>query len=164
MSDTAKQEDMITYAEAVNLVRGAIEDRATWFHLLTQEADRLGYNAEEFARKAIRDFGCLKSNKMVPTESMEEFVEQFAHKLVYNAFEMEVVSCTEDRAELHFHYCALAEAWKKLGLSPDRIDTLCQWAVEGDYGVMNNFPALEFDPALRIAAGHDHCKMVFTRK
>lgn len=163
MSD-AKKEDLIPYSEAVTLVRGAIEDRATWFYLLIKEAEKQGYNAEDFARRAIREFGCLKSSKMVSTESMEAFVKQFAHKLVYNAFQMEIVSCTEDQAELRFHYCPLVESWKKLGVSPERIDSLCEWAVEGDYGVMNNFPALEFDPALRLAAGHDYCKMVFTRK
>lgn len=164
MPDNKKLEEQITYGEAIRLMRGAIEDRATWFHLLTKEMAAAGVDPEPIARRAIREFGCLKSNRMVPTANMEEFIRQFTGGPVHEVFAMDVVECTEDQAVVQFHYCPLVEAWKKLGCPPDRVDYLCQWAVEGDYGVMSNFPDFAFNPEMRLAAGDAHCKMVFTRK
>lgn len=159
-----KRNDAIPYSEAVQLVRNAIEDRATWFDLLTKEAEAQGLDPEPLARKAIHKFGQLKSNKMVRTDNMEEFMKQFANELVTHVFEMEVVKAEEDEAEVRFHYCPLVEAWKKNGNPAERIDKLCQWASEGDYGLMANFPDFEFNPEKTLAAGHSYCKMVFTRK
>lgn len=162
MADENKE--MIAYEDAIQLVRGAIEDRATWFHLLTKQMTEAGVDAEAIARKAIREFGCLKSDKMVATDDMEYFIKQFAHKLVFNVFGMEIVEVTQDKAIVQFHKCPLVDAWKRLGCSPERVDYLCDWAVEGDYGVMKNFPSFEFTPEQRLATGAACCRMVFTRK
>lgn len=159
-----RRNDEIPYSEAVNLVRSAIEDRATWFDLLTKEAQALGLDPEPLARQAIHKFGQLRSNKMTQTDNMEEFIKQFASELVTHVFEMELVKVEENEAEVRFHYCPLVEAWKKQGNSAEQVDKLCQWACEGDYGLMANFPAFEFNPEKRLAAGDSYCRMLFTRK
>ncbi|MFM1651758.1 L-2-amino-thiazoline-4-carboxylic acid hydrolase [Brevibacillus sp. B_LB10_24] len=156
--------DVIPYNEAVRMVRNAIEDRATWFDLLTKEAVAAGVDPEPIARRAIQRFGYLKSHKMIQTESMEEFVSQFANELVSQVFEMDVKEVMGDHAVVHVHYCPLVESWKKNGNTDEQIDNLCKWAVEGDHGLMENFPDFQFTPEKRIAAGDGYCRFVFNRK
>ncbi|AJY77979.1 L-2-amino-thiazoline-4-carboxylic acid hydrolase [Paenibacillus beijingensis] len=156
--------DVIPYSEAVTMVRNAIEDRAAWFDLLTKEAEAVGAEPETIARRAIQRFGFLKSQKMIQSDNLEEFVKQFASELVANVFEMSVERVETDEAEIHLHYCPLVESWKKGGNSDEHIDTLCQWAIEGDHGLMLGFPEFEYKAEKRIAAGDGYCKFIFSRK
>lgn len=161
---TEKNNEVIPYSEAVRLVRNAIEDRAAWYDLLTKEAEAAGADPETVARRAIHTFGRLRGGKMESTESLEKFISQFANKLLTEVFEMELVKLDEEEAELRLHHCPLVESWKKSGNPPERIDALCRWAVEGDHGLMENFPEIGYDPETRIAEGAPYCKFIFSRK
>jgi len=150
--------------EVVDYVRRAIDDRASWFYLLTKEARNAGVNPEEIARKAIFQFGCMKGDKLAATAELQEFINQFASEVSKGVFQMEVKELAEDKAVLEFNYCPLVECWKRLGADSQELDRLCDWAMEGDRGVMQNFPAINMDIASRIGAGETCCRLVFTKK
>lgn len=154
--------EKLPVTEAVDHVRKAIEDRAKWFYLLLTEAKEEGYEVEEFARRAIFEFGCMKADKMTETKDMEEFINQFTADLGEEIFAMEVKELESNKAVMEFNYCPLVEAWKKLGCSAEELDYLCDWAVEGDKGMMSKFPVIELDIKTRLGAGDECCTLVFT--
>lgn len=150
--------------EVVASVRKAIEDRATWFRLLMQGTEAAGADSEKIARKAIYEFGCMKGSKMKTTDNMSEFIEQFAGTPGRDVFEMQFKEVNDNRSVLEFNYCPLVECWRRLGCEQAEMDRLCDWAMEGDRGVMSNFPAIEMEIEKRIGAGDCCCRLVFNKK
>lgn len=150
-------------SEVVEYVRKAVDDRATWFYLLTEQARAAGVDPESIARRAVFQFGCMKGAKLEPTGDIREFIDGFASEVSKGVFAMELKEIDDTRAVLEFNYCPLVEAWKRLGGSPQDLDALCDWAMEGDRGVMENFPAIIMAIASRIGAGDKCCRLVFTK-
>ena len=106
-------------SDKTELIRGAIEHRATWFALLIEEARKQGLDTS-FAHEAIRRCGAFHGNNKFPkTDDLTTFSPAFANEDVINAFEMELLENNEKHLHIDFHYCPLVAAWKKLGL-PDR--------------------------------------------
>jgi len=149
--------------ELTDAVRGCIKDRAVWFYLLLQEAKEQGSDSDEIAKKAIFKFGQMKGKKIGDAQSPREFFDGIATKNASLAFAMEEVKVEENQGTYRFHHCALCDAWRELGCSPEEVNELCLLAMEGDFGVVSNFPLdLKFNST--IADGSDYCEMVITKK
>lgn len=152
------------YGEVTTAFRAAIEDRATWFYLLLKAAEKLGADPEKVAEQAITQFGKSKGEKFGAVETPGDFVDALGSGYAEHAFDMEKVEKTEERGVLHFHYCPLVEAWKKLGCSAEEISRLCRLARYGDYGVISNFPHLQLEFKKLLADGDDVCELIITKK
>lgn len=157
-------QENFTREEVVENMRKAIGDRATWFYLLNKEVENNGMDAEKIARSAVFKFGCMKGEKLDRAEDVKSFIEGFVSDISKGIFEMELKENNYEQAVLEFNYCPLVESWKKLGCAEEELDTLCDWAMEGDRGIMENFPALKMDIQSRIGAGDKCCRLVFTKK
>jgi len=121
--------------ETVDKVRGAIKDRAIWFGLLFRAFEQeLGREETvKIARKAIRAFGHYKGGLDGKRLTAEEMMERFEASGGARIFGAEI---RVDGAwvENRVGYCALADAWKELGLPDEDVDLFCDIAMEGDRG------------------------------
>lgn len=143
-----------------DLLRGAIEHRATWFALLIEEAQKQGLDGYAFAHEAIRRCGRFHGdNKYTKTEDLQAFSKEFANEDVVNVFEMEVLENDGKKLSIDFHYCPLVAAWKKLGLPEEDMPELCDIAMDGDRGIIETFPKFSFELGKTIAKGDDVCEI-----
>ena len=148
--------------KTVQYLREAIADRAIWFYLLIEELKKEEYPAEKIARRAIFNFGCLKAEKMKDTNELKTFIGEFTASPGQEVFAMEVKELDSQRAVLEFQHCPLVKAWQDLGCTVEETDYLCEWAVEGDYGVISQFPDFDLDIESRIGAGAKCCRLIIT--
>lgn len=156
-------EKMYTQKEFTDAFRAAIEDRARWFYLLLKYAKEQGADTKKMAEKAITEFGKMKGKAIGKAETAKDFAYAIYSGPAKDAFAMNAVKLDDDESIIEFKYCALVEAWKKLGCSSDEVAELCRLARYGDYGMASCFPniALKFDKLL--SEGQDCCKMVITK-
>jgi hypothetical protein len=149
---------------AVTDMRAAIEHRATWFCLLLDEAEKAGLAGDAFARRAIARCGVFHGHtKFTRTEDLEAFAKEFASPLFAKVFEMEVQEASDRKFEVHFHYCPLVAAWLKQTRDEQKIETLCDIAMDGDRGIISTFPEFRFDLQGTIAQGEKVCKIIITK-
>ena len=144
-------------------IRAGIRDRATWFYLLLKGAKEQGANSEELAQKAIFQFGKLKAKKLGAVKTPREFFDGISSKNSALAFAMEEVKVAENEGTFRFHHCALCEAWRELGCTQEEINQLCKLAMQGDFGLVNDFP-LELKFNSTIGEGSNCCEMVISKK
>lgn len=149
--------------EAKGLKEG-IADRAIWFHLLIEAAEKQNVDIEKLTDDAIFKFGVnLYADKKA--ENPKEFVELMtAPGPGREAFGQEVIKAEEDHAIAHFHACPLVEAWKNYGLSDERIKYLCDLASKGDFGRASNFPDIKISFPKKIAYGDPVCELNAEKK
>lgn len=157
-------EKKYTEEELVQAVRGAIQDRATWFYLLLEAAKEEGIDPDKIAKKAITEYGKIKSKNFKAVNGAGDFTSQLASGVTKCAFDMEIVTTEDKKGELKFSHCALVEAWKKLGCSSDEIVKLCHMANYGDYGMINSFEGLELEFPKMLSKGDECCHMIVTKK
>lgn len=155
--------------ERVNLVRGAIEHRATWFYLLLDEARKAGADMEAIGRAAIRRCGEFHSDAKIrqhcaDVNDLREFLKPFADEVGQKVFEMEVKECEQNKLSLDFHYCPLVAAWKKLGVPDEEIPLLCDIAMDGDRGICAGLEGYEFKLGKVIAKNEGICEIRIERK
>ncbi|MCR5217902.1 L-2-amino-thiazoline-4-carboxylic acid hydrolase [Treponema sp.] len=123
---------------------------------------------EGFAREAIGKYGRdnaegMRSSMKNP-DDFKEFASLFGSDHNRDIYEMETVEKTDDKLEIHFHYCPYVEEWKKQGRSPEEIARLCDITMEGDHEFAKAFPCLSFKLDGTIADGKNVCRLLFTRK
>jgi len=157
-------EACVTQAELTEAVRLAIQDRATWFYLLIKEFQAAGYETDAPVRKAIFKFGQLKGRKIGRAGTPREFFDGIATPVAAQAFAMEDKGAGAEQGVYRFHHCALVEAWRKLGATPEEVAHLCELAACGDHGVVSCFPDLELKFNELIAKGDAYCELEVTRK
>lgn len=150
--------------ELTEAVRLAIQDRATWFYLLYKGMKEAGCDADKVSEKAIFTFGQMKGQKIGKATTPKEFFDGIATKNAALAFAMEPGGVEEEKGIYRFHHCALVEAWKKLGCTPEEVKHLCDLASCGDYGVISCFPELELKFNSLIAAGDAYCELEVSKK
>ena len=147
-----------------DLLRGAIEHRATWFALLIDEAEKAGIN-KDFASKAIFRCGVFHGNSKFPrTDDLVEFGTAFANQDVVDCFEMEILEKSDKNLNIDFHYCPLVTAWKKLGIPDEDMAALCDIAMDGDRGIIDTYDKFTFELGKTIAAGDDVCEIRIAKK
>lgn len=156
----------ITDDVMVNNVRNAIEHRATWMSLILDEAAKKGLDYEQLGRAAVQATGSMHGNRVCGAKcsaALPDFQKAFLDELGQKLFEMDITACDEEKLEVEFHYCALVNAWKKLGFSDERIDLLCDVAMDGDRKIAEA-NGLEFKLGKTIAQGYDICEVNFYKK
>lgn len=143
-------------------LRGAIEHRATWFYNMINEARKSGIadeKVEEFARKAIFNCGCFHGKTVqAQTDDLKVFGDAFANENVVDIFEMDVKNDGKELA-IDFGYCPLVNAWKKLTNDDKDIALLCDIAMDGDRGIINEYEFFEFELGKTIAKGDNICEV-----
>ncbi len=151
--------------EHTDHLRAAIEHRATWMYLLMDEARKKGLDWDDFARKAIFKCGQFHGNtKFTQTDDLRQLAGEFTVDTYKKVFDMEIVELTDERFIVEFNYCPLVNGWLKQTDNEEEIDTLCDIAMDGDRGVVDTFPAFDFDLQGTIAGGEKVCHLVFSRK
>jgi hypothetical protein len=151
-------------AKTVDL-RNAIEHRATWFYLVLDEAEQAGADWEKIGRKAIFRCGCFYGqSKFTPTSDLKKFAIEFANDNVKKIFEMDIIETSDDRFHVEFNYCPLVSAWLKQTGDEGKIETLCDIAMDGDRGIINEFPSFEFRLGETIAKGGKVCSVEIVKK
>jgi len=158
------EEKCVTQAELTEAIRLAIQDRATWFYLLIQEFKAAGYETDEPVKKAIFKFGQMKGQKIGAAATPKAFFDGIGSPNARLAFEMEDAGVAGDKGAYRFHHCALVEAWKNLGASPEEVAHLCDLASCGDHGVISCSPGLELKFNSLIARGDAFCELEVTKK
>lgn len=142
-----------------DLLRSAIEHRATWFALLVDEAKKRGLD-DQFASDAIRRCGQFHGGHKFPdTDDLPTFSKAFANNDVVNCFEMDVLEANDEKLSIDFHYCPLVEAWKKLGIPDEELPRLCDIAMDGDRGIIDTYEKFEFELGKTIAKGDSVCEI-----
>lgn len=153
--------------DMTNVLRGAIEHRATWLYLLLDEAKRNGFDYEKIGRDAVFRCGVVTAeNKIKPNadvSALDQFFEPFIPEATRKALEVEVVEKNSDALVLQFHYCPLISAWQKLGATDQEIALLCDIAMDGDRGIAM---ACDYDFSIeqKIAEGDSICRVIFQKK
>lgn len=147
-------------------VRSTLEHRAAWLYLLLDEAEKRGIDTEDFARAAILRCGCFQGGQLVDragTRSLKGLKKTLFTLPARMVFEMKILSCTDDRLEIDFHHCPLVAAWQSYGAADERIEKLCDIAMQGDRGIAESF-GCELELGETIAKGHGRCQIRFVRK
>lgn len=146
-------------SEVTKAYRAAIADRATWFYLLLKAADEIGVDSDELAQKAIWQFGVEKGKGLGDIKDAAEFATALQKGYGCGAFAMEPVEVSEEKSRIHFHHCALVDAWRQRGLAADEVARLCRLARTGDLGMVSNFENLSLEFPSIIADGDDYCEL-----
>lgn len=155
----------VTQAEMIAKVRAAIKDRAIWFALLYRSFKEAlpAPDVERLARKAIFQFGRMKAANDSADFSAAAWVEKHVSKGSALVFDSDV-EINEQGAVQRMKFCALVEAWKEMGCSPEEIDLFCDIAMEGDRGRADAH-GVRMELEERIARGDRYCQLkIFDRR
>ena len=152
------------HEEKIELARACIEHRATWMALTYAEMEKAGADAEKITRAAVKKCGNIHGlrfrGQCKNPEDLTDFCGVFLAPDGRKMFEMDVFGVDRDNVKAEFHYCALVNAWKKLGLDDDRIALLCDIAMDGDRGIAESM-GITLDLTDTIAKGCPNCKLHF---
>ncbi|MCC5910488.1 MAG: L-2-amino-thiazoline-4-carboxylic acid hydrolase [Clostridiaceae bacterium] len=157
-------EKTYTQQQLTEAFRASIEDRAKWFYLLLKYAKEENADTDKIAEKAILEFGKMKGLAIGKADNAKEFVEALSTGHAREAFEMNTIKAEEEESVIQFSYCALVEAWKKLGCSDEEIAHLCKLARYGDHGMVGVFDGLELDFNQLLSEGDSCCELVVRKK
>lgn len=153
--------------ETVAVNRSQIEHRATWMGLIYDEMKKEGLDAEGILRRAIKRTGNVHGenfkNQCENPADCNQFCKVFlgTEDLIGpQTFAMDQITSDNDNVSVEFHYCALVEAWKKLGFDDETCAKLCDIAMDGDRGIAESM-GLTLDLTDTIAKGCATCKLHF---
>lgn len=150
--------------EKIGINRAQIEHRATWMGLIYDEMTKIGIDAEPILRKAIRRCGNIHGDmfkKMCKDPSnLNEFEQVFFNEIGVNTFNMKNITSDNDNATSEFNYCALVNAWQKLGFDDATCDKLCDIAMDGDRGIADAM-GMKLDLNNTIAKCNKTCDLHF---
>lgn len=153
--------------ETVSVNRSQIEHRATWMGLIYDEMKKEGLDAEGIIRRAIKRTGNIHGENYKRGLENPRDCNQFCGVFLGTedsvgpqSFAMDNIKSDEDNVSVEFHYCALVNAWKKLGFDDDTCAVLCDIAMDGDRGIAESM-GLTLDLNETIAGGCKSCKLHF---
>jgi len=155
-----------TIEELAEVNRAQIEHRAMWMGLIYDEMVKAGIYAESIIRRAIKRCGRIRGEQLkkrcADPKNLESFKNAFLSDLVKKTFEADLVNSDEASLNIDFHYCALVNAWKKIGLDDKACELLCDMAMEGDRS-MAELMELQFTLGKTIAQGCPSCELRFKK-
>lgn len=150
--------------EKVSINRAQIEHRATWMGLIYDEAEKAGLDAETLTRKAVTRCGLMHGEgfkaECKDYTNAEDFREVFLGDVGVKTFNMDNIKADHDNVWVDFHYCALVNAWQKLGFDDAKCAKLCDIAMDGDRGIAKAM-GMTLDLSDTIAKGCATCKLHF---
>ncbi|NJL73491.1 MAG: hypothetical protein HC888_19175 [Candidatus Competibacteraceae bacterium] len=122
-------------ADTVARVRAAIKDRALWFALLYRAFKEAlpEDKVRELSRKAIFEFGRMKAASDPAEFCSRAWVQRHVDKGSAAVFDSDI-EIHDDHANQRMKHCALVDAWKELGCTPEEVELFCDIAMEGDRG------------------------------
>jgi hypothetical protein len=151
----------------INALRAAIQHRATWMGLMFLEMEKAGCDAEKITRTAVKKTGLMHGEmfkaKSSDPEDVSAFKEVFLTEDGVNLFEMDIKTYDKKHVDIDFNYCALVEAWQKLGIDEEKIALLCDIAMDGDRGIAEAM-GYEFELGDTIAKKCKTCQVKFYKK
>ena len=161
---TDSKDNMVSKDEMLRKIRSAIEDRATWFALLYEEFSKYlpVEKVEEISRTAIHKYGLIKAKKDPDPFEPKSWVIRHKEKGSADVFSSKI-EYDDDKAMQMMGYCPLVESWKKMGLSPEKVDLFCDIAMEGDRGRADGHVGIKMELSDTIAKGCETCKLIITR-
>ena len=144
-------------------VRNAMEDRAMYLYFLLKEMEAaLGpEEAERLASRAVYRYGQTKGQRMDPFDTPADFIAHQMRPGRQEIFDKEAIEAGDTRGEVRFHYCALVEAWRRLGATPEELSRLCDIAMQGDHGMLSHTP-ISLELPHSIARGDPYCQLILT--
>jgi predicted hydrocarbon binding protein len=152
--------------ELAEVNRAAIEHRASWMALFYDEMLKAGIDAEAIIRRAIKRYGRIHGEQIkkrcADPKSLEDFKKAFLSDVGKKTFDMNLVEGDEASLSVDFHYCALVNAWKKLGFDDKTCELLCDMAMDGDRSIAEVME-LQFDLGKTIAQGCPICELRFRK-
>lgn len=142
---------------SVEQVRGAYGHRAEWLYFLSKTG--LAEEGEDGPlHQAIRQCGRIHGRKKFGNaSSLQEFADVFRGSPAREVFEMQTNHLDDELFEVEFHVCPLVKAWKELGASDEEISKLCDIAMDGDRGIIEELGTYDFELPETIADGHERC-------
>lgn len=153
--------------EKIDINRAQIEHRATWMGLIYDEMVKAGIDAEPIIRRAIKRCGLMHGERIKKQckdpKSCVDFKNAFLgdeSSVGPQTFHMKDIRADSGNVTVNFHYCALVDAWKKLGFDDETIAKLCDMAMDGDRGIAEAM-GLSLDLNETIAQGCETCKLHF---
>ena len=156
----------ISVDKLAEINRTQIEHRAAWMALIYDEMVKAGVDAEAIIRRAIKRCGKIHGERInercEDSENLESFKTAFLTDLVTKTFDVNPVNSGKDSLDISFNYCALVEAWKKLGIDDKTCALLCDIAMEGDRSIAEVM-GYKFELGKTIAQGCSKCNLVFSR-
>jgi len=152
--------------EIAEVNRAQIEHRATWMGLIYDEMVKAGIDAEIIIRRAIKRCGRIRGEQLkkrcADPKNLEDFKKAFLSDITKKTFDASLVNGDETSVDIDFHYCALVNAWKKLGFDGKTCELLCDMAMEGDRS-MAEVMELQFHLGKTIAQGCPTCELRFRK-
>ena len=155
--------------EVTLTLRGLCHKRAICMWRILENAKKEGIDDVAWIWRSLQEYGydtahIIESRMKDPTD-LKEFSEHFGVGLDRDIYEMETVCSTDERFELHFHYCPFVEKWRMLGVPEEELPRLCDLAMQGDDGVGEVFEkhGIHFELGRTIADGNPTCDLCFTK-
>jgi len=152
--------------ELAEVNRAQIEHRAGWMGLIYDEMVKAGIDAETIIRRAIKRYGRIHGElikkRCADPESFGDFRKAFLSDIAKKTFDAALVDDGEASLGIDFNYCALVNAWKKLGFDDKTRELLCDMAMEGDRSIAEVM-GLKFDLGKTIAQGCPICELRFKK-
>jgi uncharacterized protein YjaG (DUF416 family) len=144
--------------DKVALMRSAMEHRTVWYYLLVDEMLKAGLDIE-VARNAIARCGCFHAHTKYPEgDDLRAFASALMNDVTKKTLEADVeVSDTE--LNIEFHYCPHVTAWQTLTQDKEKIEKLCDIAMEGDRAIVAEHPSWRFSLTDTIGKGCPTCKL-----
>jgi hypothetical protein len=138
-----------------------------YYYIFEEFASELGEKkAKEIFSRAIYKFGIEKSKNFSDNskESPKKFSEAFVSNPISNeVFKQKSIEGDSNHAKVEMKNCPLVEMWKEMGLSKEKISTLCDIAYMVDFGKTESAGFnLKFQS--RIADGDDCCLLEIKNK
>lgn len=155
--------DKLNISDGAEGLRLGIADRAIWFHLILEAAEKQEADIDKISEEGLITFGERAARSYGVLKKPADFAYAMGQGLGKEAFSCEIIKAEDDLAVMQLNYCPLVEAWKAYGLSKERIQRLCRLTQYGDHGRLKNSPLkLEFKSL--ICDGDDCCEIHITKK
>ena len=146
--------------ETVEKMRGCMQDRGLYLALLLRSFSNYlpKDQVEKAAREAIYAYGQFKGSKDKGRVTAEGWVDGHVARGAADVFESTIVK-ESDCCRQQMTACALLDAWKELGCTPEEIDLYCDVAMELDRP-RAAYHSLGCEIPLRMGKGDAYCSVV----
>ena len=150
-------------------VRGQMERRAGYMAMIHDEiSGRYGKEiAFDILSTAIKNYGKwfaerqMRENREFQTPDTRKWLPKT--KWEARIMEKKVIDASTDKTVMTENYCAMVEAWKKLGKTKDEIKTLCDIAMFLEEGMNQEYP-ITMKTDKRIGWGDQCCRFILEKK
>jgi hypothetical protein len=151
-------------SEVESIVR-AIRARGEYLYFIYNELkEEIGAErAESILSRAIRRYGQRLGKNIGPLKEADDLFDRLEKGNPPGVFERHFKVRNHDESVMQLDRCPLVEAWRDLGCSSKEIQTLCNIAMEGDFGIFDG-ESVEMALESSIGKGDTCCIMKIRKK